>query len=169
LISATRWAISLLDRSLVDLLHEGGRLVLGDPGDLFQLLFGIFEPGPDAFEVEHSEPTELVDQNRGFRADDTIHGGSDQGQVEPVRAKRPADVNVIRVSGPSGRNDGNIVESVSASAFLASADLNFQSMSSRALRVKRGRLRAPADVSTETTPLATSAFSRLTSKAPTLP
>ena len=114
----------LLDGLLVDLLHLPGGLLALEAGDALQLGVRVLIAGPDALEVQHGEPAEAPDDARGLRRDDTVHRGGEQRELEAVGAERPRDVDVVRVARPPRRDDGYVVESISAARLLASADLD---------------------------------------------
>jgi len=114
-----------VERRLVDALHLGRRDLLGKLRDPLELLLRVLVAGEDALEVQDAEAAELAEDRRGRRRDDAVHRGAEERKLEPVRAERPADVDVVRVPGATGRNDRDVIEAVGAAALLASTDLYF--------------------------------------------
>ena len=97
----------------------------GQVRDPLELLLRVLVAGEDALEVQDAEAAELADDARGRRRDDAVHRRAQERQLEPVRAERPADVDVVRVARPARRNDRDVIEAVGATALLASTDLYF--------------------------------------------
>ena len=156
-----------LDRLGVDLLHQPRRLVLGRGGDRLQLLLGVLEAGPDPLQVEHPEAAQLVDEHRGVGADDPVHRRGDERQLEAVGTEGPADVDVVGVARPAGRNDRDVVESVGAATLLAAADFDFQ-VSPPGLALKQPAYTSAGTSKswTETSPSRRSTWLRSTVPAP---
>ena len=102
------------DRLGVHLLHPGGRLVVRKVCDLLEQRDRVLVAGPQALEVEHPEAAEPADQHRRVRAHHPVHRGGHERQLEPVRVDLPRDVHVLRVAGPSARDDRDVVEAVGA-------------------------------------------------------
>ena len=115
----------LLDRLQVDLLHLPGRFLAVERRDPLELGVGVLVPRPDALQVQDREPAELADDAGGLGRHDAVHRGGQQRQLEPVRAERPGDVDVVGIARAARGDDGDVVESVSAARLLAAADLNF--------------------------------------------
>ncbi len=116
-----------LDRLRVDLLHDPRGDLLGGRRDLVELLVGVLIPGPDALEVEDAEPAEVADQAGGRRADDAVHRGRHQRQLEAIWTQGPGDVDVVGIARPPRGDDRDVIEAVCPAALLAAADLYFHS------------------------------------------
>ncbi len=99
---------------------------LGAVEDRLEALLGVLEAGPYALQIEDTEPTEFIGQDRGLGADHPIHGRGEQGQLEAVGTEGPGDVNVVRVPRAARRDDRDVVESVGAPPLLASTDIDLQ-------------------------------------------
>lgn len=113
-----------LDLLGVDLLHPG-RDVLGvERGDLGEQRLRVLVPGPQALEVEDGQPAESTESGGAVRGGDRVHRRPDDRDVEVVGVDLPAHRDVLGVTGPAARDDGDIVEGVGASAPLAPADLD---------------------------------------------
>src|SRR5690606_16861343 len=126
-----------LDRLEVDLLHPPGRLVGLEFGDLLVVGGRILVAGPQALEVEHSEPAELSDLDGGGGADGAVHRRSQHGELEAERVQLPADVDVVGVSCPAAGDDGYVVESERLPTRFADTDVDFHEASSAARRAPR--------------------------------
>src|SRR5438093_92451 len=114
----------LPDRLAIQLLHPPGRLVVGEPRDLVEHRLRVLVPGPQALEVEDGQPSERADLGgRGWR-DHTVHGRGHHRKRERPGVDLPGDVHVVGVTGPSRRNDGNLVEAVGPPTRLAHPDLD---------------------------------------------
>src|SRR5207237_315667 len=95
-------------------------------GDLLQHGVDVLVPGLQAFEVEHAEAAEAPDLHCGRRRDHRVHGGREQGDVEAVGVDLPAQVDVVGIPGPPGRDDGDVVEAVGPPGRLCNTDLQVQ-------------------------------------------
>ena len=100
----------LLDRLGVDLLQPPGGGLLAELGHLRQQRLGVVEAGPQPLEVEHAEPAELADRDRGRGRDHAVHRAGDQRHAEPVGVDLPGDRDLFRVAGPPGGHDADLVE-----------------------------------------------------------
>src|SRR5947209_17603240 len=114
-----------LDRLAVDVLHLPRCDVTREGGDPLKLSVGVFVAAKDTFEVEHGEPAELAHEACRLRGDDAVESGGEQRQVEAVRPERPADIDVVGVTGTPRRDDRNVVESVGAARLFAASNLYF--------------------------------------------
>ena len=93
-------------------------------GNLIQQRFGILVTGPDALEIEDTDPAQTADFDGGGRAHHTVHGGTHQRQVEPVGVDLPGDVHVLGVPGAPARHNGDVVEAVGTPARFPPPDLD---------------------------------------------
>ena len=71
-----------------------------------------------------SPPSLPIDPGRLGR-DDAVQRGRQQRQLEPVRAERPRDVDVVGIARAPRRNDRDVVEPVRPPGLLAASDLYF--------------------------------------------
>src|SRR5262249_15623057 len=99
--------------------------VLGERGDPLELGVGVLVAAEDPLEVEHRETAELADHPRRLGRDDAVERRSEQWQLEPVGAERPADVDVVRIARTARRNDGDVVEPVGPPGLFSTPDFYF--------------------------------------------
>ena len=124
------------DRLGVDLLHADGGRGGVELGDLGQQRLGVLVPGPQALEVEHAEPAEAADLDRGGRAHHRVHRRGQQRQLEPVGVDLPGGRDVLGVAGAPRGHDGHVVQRVRPAAALGPSDL--QLVHPRTLASARG-------------------------------
>jgi hypothetical protein len=114
------------DGLLVELLHPLGGLLDRLGGDLGEHAVGVLEAGPEALEVEYADAAEAADGDGRGGADDAVHGGGHEGQVETVGIDLPGDVDVLGVACAAARHDGDVVEAVRPTTALAQPDLDLR-------------------------------------------
>src|SRR5438270_489620 len=85
---------------------------------------GIVVSGPQTLEIQDGHTTELPDLDRRGRADDAVHGGRHQRQVEAVGVDLPGDVDVLGVARAPAGDDGDVVEAVRPPTRFADPDLD---------------------------------------------
>ena len=112
-----------LDGLLVDLLHLARRQILGQVGDPLELLVGVLVAREDALEVQDGQTAQLPDDPCGLGRDDAVHRRGEHRQLELVGPELPGDVDVIRVARPPGRNNRDVVETISPTTLLSTSDL----------------------------------------------
>ena len=113
-----------LDRLEVDLLHAPGGLLGRKLGDLLEVGLGILVSGPEPFEVQDPEPTQVPDGGGGGGADGAVHGRAQHRKGEAEAVELPGDVDVVGVAGSPARDDGDVIQPVGLSSRLANADID---------------------------------------------
>ena len=111
------------DRLGVDLLQPPGGRFFAKLRHLSQQRLRIFEPGPQALEVEHGETAQLADRDGRRGRDHAVHRAGDQRKVEPVGVDLPGDRHFLRVARPARGDDAYLVKRVRPAPGLATPDL----------------------------------------------
>src|SRR5699024_4117086 len=99
-------------------------LVVRGGGDAVEEGLGVVVAGPQAFEVQHSQPAQTAQLDRGLRGHQGVHRGGEDRDVEVVGVHLPGGGDVLRVAGAPGRDHRHVVEAVAAASPLVAADLD---------------------------------------------
>ena len=113
-----------LDLLAVDLLHPGRRQRRVEGGDLGEQRGRVLVAGPQPLEVEHRQPAEPAERDRGLRRHHRVHRRRDHREVEVVGVDLPADRDLLGVARAARRHDGDVVEGIGPAAALAASDLD---------------------------------------------
>jgi hypothetical protein len=98
--------------------------VLGQARYLLEDGTRVLVPRLQPLEVEHGEATQRPDDSRARGIDGRVESTCQAGQVEVEVAKRPGDIYILGVAGPSARYYGDLIEPVGPACGLASPYLN---------------------------------------------
>ena len=115
-----------LHRLGVDLLHPTGGLDPPQLGHLVKQRCRVVVPRPDALEVEHAEPAELAERDRGLRRHHRVHRRGQDRQFEAVGVDLPGDADLLGVARAPRGHDRDVVEAVGAAGALGATDLEFR-------------------------------------------
>ena len=127
----------VLDALGVELLHATGGLLGRQVPDLIEDRLRVLVAGLEALQVEDGEPTQTADLDRHSGRHHAVHGAGHHRQAERPGVDLPRHVHVVGVPGPSGGDDGHLVEPVGPPGRLADADLDLHTAS--ALRRSHAR------------------------------
>lgn len=114
-----------LDRLGIDLLDALGGLVRRQLSDLVEQRLRVSVTGPQPFKVEHAKRAHLAHGDGRGRAGHRIHRGADDRHIEFIGIDLPGSGYILGVTGTTRWDDGDVVQRVGQTAFLAQTDFNF--------------------------------------------
>ena len=111
-----------LDGLGVELLQTaGGGHLVGGFGELFIGRGRVLVAGPQALQVEHSQPTQASHLDGGGGRHHRVHGSGDNGGIKGDGVDAPPEVHLRFGAGAPRGSDGDIVERVPAGGVLGAA------------------------------------------------